>query len=422
MKTAFFTICARNYLAYALTLRESLLAQHAGAAFFIVLADAPVEGAAPVEGIIGAEDLALPDFDDMAFRYTVMEFATAVKPFAFRRLFAMGFEAAVYLDPDILVTAGLDPVRDALEAGAEAALTPHMLAPFADDARPTDRDILASGVFNLGFAAFRATPSARAFLDWWAERLAKDCFADPAAGLFVDQRFADLAPAFIERLAILRDRGLNVAYWNLHERPLSRDATGALAAGGARLRFFHFSGVVPGDASVFSKHQTRWAPKDLGPGRALLEDYLGRLCANGHEKWSKTPYAYDLYTDGSRIPAPARRLYARGALVKKDRFAPDRDFLNAPAEGVAQDEGAITRLMAEIARARPDVGALHPLSHAQGRAGFRRWFALHGAGEYALDPAYVAPALAGGTLAAEKKLRGGLKKIRDRARRLLARG
>jgi len=417
MTLAYFTICSRNYLAYALTLRASLLAAEPRAAFFIVLADEAVEGGDPCEGILPASALAafaaprvtgaspgspaFPDFWDMAFRYTVLEFNTAVKPFAFEHLFdRLGVNAAVYLDPDILVLAPLEPVTRALAEGAEAVLTPHLTAPLDDDRSPSTEDILRSGVYNLGFAAFANRPEARAFIGWWATRCATDCFVDPTRGLFVDQKFAERAPEFIAKTAVLADPGLNVAYWNLKHRPVARGEGGWTAAG-APLSFFHFSGVVPGDASVFSKHQNRLRPADLGEGRALLGDYLARLEANGHARWRDVPYAYDRYTDGSLIPPAARRLYAReakpGNATRAALFAPDYARLNALSAEVDQDEAApITALMHEVWRARADLRAAFPLGSASGRRGFVRWFLLHGEKEARASEIFLAPARAGG--------------------------
>ncbi len=409
----FFTICARNYLAYALTLRASLLAIHPEADFRIVLADeapdaqtlALIEALAPgaAADLVAARDLPLPDFADMTMRYDVMEFATAVKPFAFRHfLDPGGASAAVYLDPDILVTAPLNPVREALAVGADAALTPHHRAPPPNDGKtPTAAEIAAAGRFNLGFAAFAATPGARAFLDWWAERCARNCFSAPERGLFVDQKFVDEAPARISRLAILDGPGLNVAYWNLHERPLGRAVDGAPTAAGERVRFFHFSGVVPDDGMVLSKHQTRHQPDTIGEaGAALLADYRARLAAHGQARFRPIPYAFGQYNDGTPIPRAARRLYAarRDAGEAAAPFEPDLAFFNAPEPDLPPLQGAapVTRLMGEIWRERPDLQAAFPLSTRKGRNGFRRWFLAHAPTECGVGPAHLAPASADG--------------------------
>lgn len=410
MTPVYFTICARNYLAYALTLRASLLAAEPGARFFIFLSDAPIDGPPPCGDIVDASALALPNPDDMAFRYDVMEYATAVKPFCFGYLFdRVGADAAIYLDPDILVLRPLEPVIEALRAGAAAALTPHILGPMDDGRMPGEREILSSGSFNLGFAAFANAPEARAFLGWWGGKLATTCFADPAAGLFVDQKWADFAPSFIGALAILRDPGLNVAYWNLARRPLARDGAG-WTAGGAPLCFFHFSGVAPGDAAVFSKHQNRFSPADLGEARSLLDGYLASLALHDHARWRAVPYAHDRYIDGALIPREARRLYARGVIAKppgrEGLFAPDHAALNAASAEADQDAAApITVFMHEVWRSRPDLQALFPLGAAAGRAGFHRWFILNAAREHRAGEMHIAAARAGGAGPGKAELR-----------------
>ncbi|MEX0644825.1 MAG: hypothetical protein WD076_05915 [Parvularculaceae bacterium] len=465
MTLAYFTICARNYLAYALTLRASLLAAVPGAQFYIFLADEPVAGGDPCDGIIPAAALAgfaafssdqpettssqsapaRADYADMAFRYTVMEFNTAVKPFAFAHLFdRLGVDAAIYLDPDILVLRPLEAVTDALAAGAEAIFTPHLTAPLADGLSPSDEDIARAGVFNLGFAAFANRPEARAFIRWWAGRCATDCFVDLERGLFVDQKFCERAPSMIEKTAILADPGLNVAYWNLKHRPVARGPDGWTAAG-APLVFFHFSGVVPGDPTVFSKHQNRFSPKDLGPGRALFAEYLARLEANGHKRWRDVPYAYDRYTDGTPIPPAARRLYARGGGAasrsfsplpftgegdarlgesarsdKRALFAPNYDALNALSADVVQDEGApVTLFMREVWLGRADLQAAFPLSSASGRRGFCRWFILNGEKEARASEILLAPARAAGAGPGplERAARGIYQKLPEKLRR-----
>ena len=136
----------------------------------------------------------MPMIWDMAMRYTVMEFNTAIKPFCIMDIWRRrGFDAAVYIDPDILVLRPLDAVESALRAGADCVLTPHLLEPLDDKFFPDDNQIMRTGVYNLGFGAFANTAGGRRFVEWWARKCETECVVDLENGLFVDQRFADQA-------------------------------------------------------------------------------------------------------------------------------------------------------------------------------------------------------------------------------------
>lgn len=337
--------------------------------------------------VVSLSQLPLPRLDDMRFRYSVMEFATAIKPACFQYfLEERGFDAAIYLDPDISVFAPLSQVEAALASGASCVLTPHILAPLNDDARPNDLDIMRSGVFNLGFGAFASTPEALAFINWWARHLETECLDDLENGLFVDQKFMDFAPAFLPNLHVLRNPGYNVAYWNLSQRPVDRSADGHYTAGGAPLVFFHFSGVVPGDDSVFSKHQDRFTMQTAGPAAGLVRDYLGQLAANGHARWSALPYAYGRFNNGDPIFAPMRRAWKAEPGGANPFSNPQTEWWNALSPDVDQDAGApITRLMFAFHQSRPDLRAEFPLSLRSGRRGFHDWFLVNGIREYRLE-------------------------------------
>ncbi len=388
MRTAYFTICSRNYLAYALVLRESLLAAEPDADFFIYLADAPLtpETAMPA-AVIPVAELVLPDLMDMAFRYTVMEFNTAIKADCFLDLLTKrGFDAAIYLDPDIQVFRPLAEVHAALAAGASAVLTPHILGPLPDDAYPGEIDILRSGVFNLGFAAFAGSEETLDFLRWWARKLHTDCYSAPEQGLFVDQRFVDLVPAFIRNLHVLRHQGYNVAYWNLARRKLVKDEDGSVRANGEPLVFFHFSGVQPGNPDVFSKHsEARGGPEAGAVAFSLSGAYVAALEAEGHAVWSRIPYEWGRFRDGSAVLPPMRRSPPEHGQPEDWFAAPDTGYWNAPDPGVDQIEGrVITRLMMGFWTLRPDLQAAYPLGTEAGRSGLYRWFNRHGAKEYGL--------------------------------------
>jgi len=441
--TVYFSICSRNYLAYARTLFRSLARNEPAARRVLFLADRIEDAfdpaAEPFE-TVEVESLAIPNFRDMAFRYTVMEFNTAVKPFCIRHLFGEGAPRAVYLDPDLYILRPMAPVTEAFDAGADVVLTPHILAPYADDGKPDDLAIMRSGVYNLGFGGFANAPETRALVDWWAERLRTDCRADVDEGLFVDQKFMDFAPAFVRRTAILRHPGLNAAYWNLPQRTIERAADG-WTANGEPLVFFHFSGVVPDDREVFSKHQDRYRAADLGEARALLEEYLDSLAAEGCDTVRTLPYVYGAFDDGAPIPETVRRLYRRRnprPVSKPDPFSADRAAYLRPSAEVPAGGAVVTELMYEIWRGRADLQAAFPLGERAGRASFANWFATSGVVEHGLPedlaptPPDAAPAAGGVAGAASRAVlkRAGLLRplyarlplpVRARARRALLR-
>ena len=76
-------------------------------------------------------------------------------------------------------------------------LTPHLTAPIDDRAAPNEREILLSGIYNLGFLGLAFNERTLPFLDWWPRRLYRECLHEVERGLFVDQRWMDFAPAFL---------------------------------------------------------------------------------------------------------------------------------------------------------------------------------------------------------------------------------
>jgi hypothetical protein len=197
VKLCFATIVSPNYLAYARVLGDSV-AQHAPDAEFRVLivgrADPQVSAAVNKSGldVIYANDLGLPDFDHLAYKFDIVEFNTALKPSFLKSLFALGFDRVVYLDPDIRLYSPPAPVVQALD-DAQIALIPHALAPVMDGSRPSDIDFLRTGSFNLGFIGLRRGTQTFALLDWWEERCLSQGFNDPGFGTFVDQKWLVLA-------------------------------------------------------------------------------------------------------------------------------------------------------------------------------------------------------------------------------------
>lgn len=303
------TIVANNYLAYARVLAESFLRFHPGGRFVTLVVDERSSGISyanlPGE-VLFAGDLDIPGFRSMAFRYDVLELSTAVKPFLLSRLIAHGADRLLYLDPDILVLDSLEPLYQRLTDKA-VLLTPHLLEPVEDDASPGERDILFSGVFNLGFVAVSAAAEESGFLGWWGNRLRTSCVHDIKNGLFVDQRWLDLAPCYFDDIGIVREPQYNVAYWNVFQRKLDRTPSG-LTIDGSPVRFFHFSGLDLARPQELSRHQDRLLLVGGDPVLDLAREYRELLARAGHDALKSTPYAFGQFDSGARILPVMRKL------------------------------------------------------------------------------------------------------------------
>ena len=309
-----FTIVARNYLALALTLADSVARFHPEAAITIVVADG-LDALTPTDQrfpMMTARDILGAAFDDFAFKYDVTEFCTAVKPFVFSRLLAAADgEPVFYLDPDMVLYGRLDPVLDLLHT-RDIVLTPHLLELQQVENRAYPEYLhLWTGIFNLGFCAMKSGPAARQFSGWWAERLRNHCYADRQDGLHTDQKWVDYVPVFFgDALGIVRHRGINVAYWNIDERPLIQGDDGIICAGPDPLLLFHFSGFRFATLELTKQpaadNRVRYDDAVL---RVLSSAYRDAVFANGYERLIRLPYAMGRFADGTPVSLFHRRLY-----------------------------------------------------------------------------------------------------------------
>jgi len=381
------TIVARNYLAYARVLARSFLTLHPTGECFVLLIDdvaGEVTDAGEPFTIVRPQDLSIERFEGMAAMYDVTELATAVKPWLLEHLLDVCDGAPIaYFDPDIRFYASVEEI-ERLAIEHELVLTPHITAPLPDDGKqPGELDLMASGTYNLGFIAMARSSRTRELLRWWQQRLHYDCVIDHALGYFVDQRWFDLVPNTFEGTAILRDPGMNMAYWNLHERTLSRAADGSWHANGRPLRFFHFSGFDVDTPHLLSKHQTRTRLSDHPELAELCAEFAAEVREQRRPADNK-PYAWSTLGDGRRWDRRLRRLYRQGEREGAFRLSPfDRDgavefldWLNAPALEAATPT-PVSRFWFEVYRERDDLQAVFPNLPEEVGA-FLRWIEGYG--------------------------------------------
>ncbi|MEN9643742.1 MAG: hypothetical protein RL238_411 [Actinomycetota bacterium] len=383
------TIVARNYLPQARVLAATFRAHHPGARFTTLVIDGSDDDRSDTAAgdILLVSDLGLPvdEWHPMAAMYTVMEFATALKPAALRhvlRALPHG-EAVAYIDPDIQVMQPFDDVfRRAGEHGI--GITPHLLQPMPRDGRtPDEAVIMHAGMYNLGFLCVGT--AALPMLDWWHERMRTDAVVDLHNALFTDQRWIDWVPSLYAH-TVERDPGLNVAYWNIHERPLTVGADGTVHAGGSPVKFFHFSGFDPDVPWRLSKHAGQ-LPRGLLSDDPLLASlcagYTALLDEQGFGRRAGS-YGFDRALDGTYLHLLVRSAYRRAWMAARadgsepppDPFDPAQqaawaDWLSGSSVG--PPDACITPWELSLHLARPDVAFTFPAIHAADAYRYRDW-------------------------------------------------
>jgi hypothetical protein len=376
MKKAIFTVCAKNYLGQALTLKESCLRWNSDIVFFIFLSDASDDN--QVDSLVLLDDSWIPEWRKMAFKYDVIEFSTSIKPFCFRKLFNDGYDIVVYLDPDIYVLKPLTSLWQDLEQKS-IVLTPHRCdSRFSDTGYVKEEVGLRFGVYNLGFLGLRKGESSISLIDWWCWNLFHKGYNETLEGLFVDQKWMNWAPAYFpDDVLISHHLGYNTAIWNIHERDIVVKDGEFYCQSKTHpehvdpLVFFHFSSFNPNEPAYLNKVDRDVNTEAFPQLKPLLDEYATAELRNRYNEFRKTSYSFNEFDDGTPISSINRRLYrsyedrfatsanpfsskeyvyqvfkANGLLLKKPKTASGKSVLtnSRPAQMNSSNEGAVYKL------------------------------------------------------------------------------
>ena len=356
------TIAARSCLPQARVLAHSYAEVSGDSPCSLLLLDDPertVDAAGEPFEIVRPDQLGIERYEGMAAMYDVAGLASAVKPSLLRYLLERDREPVAYFDPDIRFFDDVDEIaRLAAEEGL--VLTPR-----------------ASGSHDPAFVA--VAPGEMA------------------------ERWLHPAPDVATPAHVLRDPGVNVAYWNLEERRLERDGD-RYTVNGEPLRFFHFSGFDPARPFALSSHQTRIRLPDEPVLAALCEQYAAEVIGEGFDRDGHRAWAYRELADGTPLTDGLRGLYGEGERAGAFRLSPftqegTREFMawcQSPG-----DRGAghgLSRLALAVYDGRSDLRLAFPdLDGADGPR-FAVWIAQNRrqAADLGLPPDWLpAPALGG---------------------------
>ncbi len=300
----FVSICTNSYLPQAILLNRSLQKVY-NQRLGLVCVERAVEGfdINEFEYVKTAHELFGDEFERIIFRYGVVEAATAIKARVLKDALR-NFGSVVYLDPDILLYSKFDELHNSQSIIA----TPHIVGAtqqwtsiFENELR-----VLRHGMCNLGFLYLPKNKATAQFLEWWEQRLLYLCFEEPGKGLYVDQKWFDLAIGIFQ-IELIRHPGYNVANWNASSRSLA-DNNGILSCGGYPVRFFHFSGCMTG------RDLQSYAAGDLSEARYAIElrnaynSALSEIACG--MPITRTPWSYSTFSSGEMIQRRARKNWA----------------------------------------------------------------------------------------------------------------
>ena len=303
MKSVVFTVCNLKYLPKALVLARSVYeTSKLTTSILIFDKEQELDLNEDYIDIAWIENVADDDFKFLAFKYNVIELSTAFKPFYAKKLLE-NYDKVIFLDPDIKVYSNLEIIEENLEKEC-FLLTPHLI-----NVSPNFQENLSLqkfGFFNLGFFALKRSEKAKKVLDWWWEQNRHYCFIETHTGAFDDQAWMSLAPHYFPFIKSLKHPGMNVGWWNLHERKIHIEIP-QIKVNDYPLIFFHFSNY--GDKNNLT---AKIVPIGTNSQKNLLwlaKDYSEELLKN-NLKLKTSRYSYNYFNDGSFINPLLRRAYA----------------------------------------------------------------------------------------------------------------
>lgn len=284
------SVATYGYLTMAYAMAKTFAAHNPDCEIILLVPDlrqAQIDAATwpsmPSARLIGLDVIGHPMIGMMHQYFDALELCCALKSYLMHHvLFAEGFDRVVMIDPDVLCFGQFDEVWGALD-NSDVVLTPHVSAPLPlDGQKPDDMEFVTAGFINAGFMAARKSEGTKICLEWMMRTVPDFGFFAPEYHSYADQTLMSCLPwYFPNTVSVIRHAGLNVAYWNLHERRLAI-LDGKFFCSGQPLVFFHFSGFDTRQPQRLTKHTKREFNSDTNAVVSkLVENYDSELRQSG---------------------------------------------------------------------------------------------------------------------------------------------
>ena len=163
-------------------------------------------------------------------------------------------------------------MQEELDNGSSIVVTPHLLNPLPNDGKsPPINDICLMGNYNSGVLG--ASKKGLSFIKWWENQTKLFPHIKKEIGIAAEQGWLRFAADFNNDTKIFRNKGYNIAYWNIAERNINiKDE--CLYADTDELCIMHFSGLTQQTKPEnMSKYQNRYLLKQDGILYKIFNDY-----------------------------------------------------------------------------------------------------------------------------------------------------
>ena len=266
-------------------------------------ADQQLSGNSSID-LFPLDEIQVPKIEDMKIYFNAFELSNCLKPFFVAHLLLKGFEKMVYLDADVLVVNDFATLFEMLDQYA-FVLSPHWLQPkLVQNSDVSVRQIADLGIYNGGMWGVRHQDRGMPVLEWLMRFLPDVGFDDRHNGMFVDQKILPLAAQlFSSQFGCMRHPGYNVAYWNLHEREITRIDNRYVVNGHPAI-FFHLSGFRAEEPATFSRYSS-WNFERLPILKEIVAEYLSYIPS---ELLAESGYSYD-HIGSYKLSPDLRRYY-----------------------------------------------------------------------------------------------------------------
>ncbi len=321
-KNAICTIVSLNYFAQAKSLLDSINKHNKNIDLYVLIVDKVSED---IKSKLESNcdfpmkvnyifDLGIDNVESMAFKYDLVEFNTALKPYYLEWILdTYNYSSITYLDSDILIFNSLDDMYKLLE-DYSIIITPHLANGKEDRDTEISKidDFLQYGVYNLGYISIKNDKNGRELISWWREKLFDKCFLSSEDFLAWDQKWMDFAPALFKSVYVLKDPGYNVAFWNIQNRFISKIDDEYYVNDKHKLIFYHFSHyrLSRPDRIAALEQEERCIRIDDRPDlKELFQYYYDNVIKMEYEYYSTLSYGFSSFDNGEKIEKAYRDMY-----------------------------------------------------------------------------------------------------------------